>query len=118
MLREHARSLVRRDSTATEFLEAVHATVASFLCRGEPVLAKIAARLALSPRTLQRRLGERGLSLRRLVEDVRRERCASLLADTHITMAEVAFELGFTEPSPFYRAFKRWTGMTPSQFRQ
>jgi AraC-like DNA-binding protein len=81
-------------------------------------LPAIARRLAMSPRTLQRRLGEEGITLRRIVDEIRFERARSYLSMEKLSTAEVAFLLGFAEPAAFHRAFVRWTGMTPQRYRR
>ncbi len=103
--------LPERDDVAASTRVAIRAV----LPRGEPSLGAVAARLGLGGRTLQRRLRERGLTLRTLVDDVRRE-CALLqLADPAVSVAEVAFSLGFSDPSAFHSAFRRWTGRSPGR---
>ena len=71
-----------------------------------------------TPRQLQKRLAEQGLSFTELVEEVRRERALRLLRDTDRALGEIAVDCGYTEVSPFHRAVKRWTGLTPLQVRQ
>ena len=83
---------------------------------GEVSLAAISARLRVSPRTLQRRLGDEGTSLHAEVDQARRERAAGLL-DGGAAIAEIVWLLGYSEPSAFHRAFKRWTGRTPEAWR-
>jgi AraC-like DNA-binding protein len=79
---------------------------------GAPSLSAIAKRLSISPRTLRRRLEDERLTLRSLVDEVRRERADELLA-AGTSVKEAAFALGFSEPSAFSRAYKRWTGRPP-----
>ncbi|WP_437956187.1 AraC family transcriptional regulator [Sorangium sp. So ce119] len=79
-------------------------------------LGALAARLRMSPRTLQRRLGDEGTSLHALLDEVRRGRAAALL-EAGMAIGEVAYLLGYSEPSAFHRAFRRWTGETPEAFR-
>ncbi|MGK4002268.1 AraC family transcriptional regulator [Sorangium sp. So ce1036] len=79
-------------------------------------LPALAARLRMSPRTLQRRLGDEGTSLHALLDEVRRGRAAALL-EANMAIGEVAYLLGYSEASAFHRAFRRWTGMTPEAFR-
>lgn len=71
-----------------------------------------------SSRQLQRRLAERGLSFKSLVEDVRREQALSHLEQTDLPLADVAQRLGYAEPSSFHRAVRRWTGLTPLAVRE
>jgi AraC-like DNA-binding protein len=74
--------------------------------------------LAMSPRTLQRRLSEEGTSFDSLREEVRKQTAETFLADRSLSVAEVAFLLGFSEPGAFHRAFKRWHNITPDAFRK
>jgi AraC-like DNA-binding protein len=85
---------------------------------GEPTLARLAARLRMSERTLQRRLSGEGTSMQALLDDARREISLRRLAESNQSIAEISFLLGFTEVSAFHRAFKRWTGSTPAAYRQ
>ncbi len=77
-----------------------------------------ARRLAMSPRTLQRRLSEEGTSFDTLREETRKQTAEILLADRKLSVGEVAFLLGFSEPGAFHRAFKRWHNTTPDAFRR
>jgi len=70
-----------------------------------------------SARQLQRRLAERGLSFKDLVEQVRKEQALSHLRHTDLPLAEVAQRVGYAEPSSFHRAVRRWTGLTPLALR-
>jgi AraC-like DNA-binding protein len=84
----------------------------------ELTLEDAAHRLHLSPRTLQRRLREEGTSHQEVIDDTRRQLASRMLVQTGLGIAEVAFALGFSEPSGLHRAFKRWTGMTPAEYRR
>lgn len=99
--------------------EGVADEVRTVLRRGEgqvpPTAAQVAAVLAMSSRTLQRRLHDEGTTLRALVEEVRMDRARELLAGG-ATAAAVAHRLGFSDPTAFRRAFKRTTGETPRTF--
>ncbi|MBZ5658586.1 MAG: AraC family transcriptional regulator [Acidobacteriia bacterium] len=78
----------------------------------------VARRLAMSPRTLQRRLSEEGTSFDTLREEIRKQTAEILLADRTLSVGEVAFLLGFSEPGAFHRAFRRWHNTTPDAFRK
>lgn len=80
--------------------------------------AQVAADLGLSPRTLHRRLSEAGHGFGAIQERVRRERADTLLLNTRMSITAVAADLGYSDPREFRRAYKRWTGVTPSQVRQ
>ncbi|SEC69423.1 AraC family transcriptional regulator [Pseudomonas anguilliseptica] len=81
-------------------------------------LQQIAARLALSPRTLQRRLREAGLSFNQLVDETRQQLVLHYLRDPALELAEIAFLVGFSEPGSLARAFRRWTGQSPGDYRR
>jgi AraC-like DNA-binding protein len=72
----------------------------------------------MSRRTLERRLSEEGTTYRDLVEGLRRGLAEQFLVEPRVAIAEVAFLLGFSEASAFHRAFKRWTGKTPTDYRR
>jgi AraC-like DNA-binding protein len=77
----------------------------------------VARALAVSQRTLSRRLADEGTSFRHILDDVRREFACALLHDRTLSVADVAFFLGYSEPAAFNRSFRRWTGQTPRAFR-
>jgi len=91
------------------------------LCRllpqGEPRRELIAQALHLSQRTLQRRLQEEGTSYQQLLDDTRRELAQQYLGQLNLTLLEVAYLLGFADPSNFFRAFRRWFESTPGEYR-
>jgi AraC-like DNA-binding protein len=78
---------------------------------------RVARRLGLTSRSLQRRLKDEGTSFNAVREDVRRQLSRRYL-DEGLSIAEISFLLGFSEPSAFFRAFKRWTGVTPLEARR
>lgn len=80
-------------------------------------LHEVAPTLAMSPRTLQRRLTERGRSYSELVDEVRRERVEELLSVSDASLEAIALHAGFTSSRALSRAFKRWTGSTPGAWR-
>jgi AraC-like DNA-binding protein len=71
----------------------------------------------MSARSLQRRLQSEGTSFAEVLSDLRRDRALHYLKDPRISIAEVAFLLGFGDVTAFHRAFKRWTGSTPARHR-
>jgi AraC-like DNA-binding protein len=78
----------------------------------------VAQRLAMSHRTLQRRLEDEGTSFRTLRDEARRERALQRLADPTVTIAIVADEMGFADVAAFHKAFRRWTGTSPNAYRR
>jgi len=95
----------------------VRRAVASKLSEGVPMVSSIASELAMSARTLQRRLAQEGQSFQSVVDAARKDLAQRLLAETDYSLAEVAFLTGFTEQSSFTRAFRRWEGLTPRSYR-
>jgi AraC-like DNA-binding protein len=96
----------------------VRAAIWSLLADGPPSLKDVAAALRMPTRTLQRRLAAEGTSLQREVEEIRKVMAVAVLRDGSVTIEDVAFLLGYSEPSTFFRSFKRWTGFTPRRFRE
>jgi AraC-like DNA-binding protein len=82
-----------------------------------PSVDKVARDLALSPRTLQRRLGELGVSYQQVLDDVRHHTALRLLRARELDISEIAFLLGFEELNSFTRAFRGWEGTTPNRWR-
>jgi AraC-like DNA-binding protein len=85
---------------------------------GRTSLADLAHSLQMSPRSLQRRLGEQGHSFQTLLGQTRQQLAEAYLRDANVELAEVALLLGYSEQSAFTRAFRQWTGQAPLQWRR
>ncbi|MVV48807.1 AraC family transcriptional regulator [Pseudomonas sp. PB120] len=85
---------------------------------GLPRLQAIASQLCLSTQTLHRNLQQEGTSFQRILDDLRRDQAIELLANQHLSLADAAEQLGFSETRSFSRAFKQWTGINPSVLRR
>ena len=85
---------------------------------GRSSAGSVAREIALSERTLHRRLRAEGTSFREVLDSVRSQLAATLLREPHIGTAEVAYLLGYSDSAAFHRAFRRWTGQTPLTFRR
>lgn len=96
------------------FTARVQEILAALLPKGPPHRDMVAGLLAMSERTLQRRLAEEGTSFSAVVDDTRRALARQSLEAGELSLKMLSFQLGFSEPSAFYRACKRWFGMTPS----
>ena len=73
--------------------------------------------MGMSGRTLTRRLSENGITFRDLVKQTQEKISKDLLKNSSNTISEIAFQTGFSEQSAFSRAFKRWTGLSPLEYR-
>ncbi len=96
----------------------VERIVAELLDSGEVTLDAVAERLDIKPRTLRTRLTEAETSFNQVLADFRYRLARQLLATTDESIDEIVYLTGFSEPSTFYRAFKRWSGMTPIEYRK
>jgi AraC-like DNA-binding protein len=109
---------LRDQSTPAAPLDRVRAAIRKRVHGQRPSLSAIGKDLAMSTRALQRLLKEHGTSYRALLDEVRNERAMTYLRATEYSDGEVAFLLGFEDPNSFYRAFRAWNGMSPSEFRR
>jgi AraC-like DNA-binding protein len=118
-LSRHAEALLARLPPGEEgaLADQVRSLLTEMLRAGEPGQAEVARRLALGERTLQRRLKEEGTTFAHLLEGTRRELAQLYLGEERLAVYEVALLLGYSEPSAFFRAFRRWTGRTPQEYR-
>jgi AraC-like DNA-binding protein len=85
---------------------------------GTPSKQSIAKHLGFSPRTLDRRLTEEGLTFQSMLDDLRRESALRHLEDPAVSVDDTAFLLGFSSAEAFRKAFNRWTGRTPGEYRK
>ncbi|MFE7798927.1 helix-turn-helix domain-containing protein [Nocardia sp. NPDC057440] len=118
IIRRHAELTIASAKSAPSWLDKLHAAMIEALIRDQLSLDVVAHRLAMSPRTLQRRLGEQGTSWREELEAVRHSHATALLRDTDLSVQSVAARLGYTDARALRRAFHRWTGRSPDAFRR
>lgn len=117
VLAEHAELLLRNLPRGPGLVERTRRAIGERLRGGDPSLDAVARELGTSGRTLQRRLGELGYSFNALADEVRSATAKLYLEQPDIAVSEIAWLLGFADPSTFVRAFKRWTGETPARYR-
>jgi AraC-like DNA-binding protein len=117
VLLAHARTLIERLPEGESLALRVQRWVAVRLPESTPSVDDAALGLALTRRTLQRRLKEEGTSFEDLVDDLRRQLAERYLREQRLGVQETAFLLGYSDVSAFHRAFLRWTGLSPSRFR-
>jgi AraC-like DNA-binding protein len=116
-LEQHAKRLLAELSPSRTYATRVREHLVAALQAGETSAASVAGRLRASERTLRRRLQEEGVMFSDLLADVRRELALRYLEEPGLSVDEIAFLLGFSTGSAFRRAFRRWTGKTPSEHR-
>lgn len=95
----------------------VRAAIPAHFADGEPRRAAVARALGMSERTLQRRLEAEGASFRAILDETRKELAQRYFKQGNLALAHIAYLLGFNDQSSFFRAAKRWFGMTPQQYR-
>jgi AraC-like DNA-binding protein len=117
ILKAHADRMLDKMPDGNDVLAVVNRSMVASMREGSPTLALVAKKMFMSPRTLERRLKEHKVVFRGLLDDTRRRFALDYLRDDRDTLTEIAFLLGYSEASVFNRAFKRWTGSTPSGYR-
>jgi AraC-like DNA-binding protein len=117
ILRRHADDVEARDRGRPPLTTQLRRILPDALREDGDDLDRVARRLGLGARSLQRRLKQEGTSFAAVRDELRRE-LADRYLDDELSIAEISFLLGFSEPSAFFRAFKRWTGQTPLESRE
>jgi AraC-like DNA-binding protein len=102
----------------TEIAMQVKAKLTEMLPSGRVGARQVAEALHVSVRSLQRKLADKGTSFAQLLEDTRRELARQYVSNSRLSVGEITYLLGFSDPANFTRAFRRWTGQSPSAFRQ
>jgi AraC-like DNA-binding protein len=110
-----AEELARLDKS--DVIARCRAAVLEDLPSGEASAEDTAKQLHMSPRTLQRKLAEAQTTYVQLVDDTRKDLALRYIEDPRRSITDITFSLGFSQPSAFTRAFRRWTGLAPSEYR-
>jgi AraC-like DNA-binding protein len=118
ILRQYLDRILDEMPREDELLASVRRAIGECMRHGDPALTQVAGTIAMGPRTLQRRLKDHGADFKGLINDTRRRFSLAYLRDRKNTLTEIAYLLGYAEVSAFNRAFKRWTGSTPSDYRR
>jgi AraC-like DNA-binding protein len=116
-LERQAGAILARLPAGGDACDEVRSVLSAQATAGEMTVDAVARRLSTTPRTLQRRLARGGTSFETLRDDARRQAAEQYLSRTTLTIAEVTYLLGYSEPTAFHRAFRRWHGTTPQAFR-
>jgi len=118
VLESHADDIVARQPKRHGVALDVQRALAARVAVGNTKIGAVARDLAMSGRTLQRRLTAEGVSYQQLLDEARKEAAGRYISDPTVAICEIAYLAGYSEPAPFHRAFKRWYGVTPEVFRQ
>lgn len=118
ILKRHAEDCLSRQAHVPAWCGRVRRMIASALSSGHVNIEDIAQTLAMTPRTLQRRLADEGKQFSDLVEDTRRDLAVQYLRDPRITLTDAAFLVGYSDLTAFHRAFKRWFNQTPLEYQR
>jgi AraC-like DNA-binding protein len=117
-LERRAVDLLARLPASTDLRDEVRHALATQMTAGDMSIDAVARRLITAPRTLQRRLAQTGTSFDALRDDARKRAAELYLSDATLSITEIAYLLGYSEPTGFHRAFRRWHGTTPEAFRR
>jgi AraC-like DNA-binding protein len=118
LMQKHAELLLAELPKAESVTEKVRALVTAQLSGGNPSVEHVAEALHVSARTLARKLEHEGTSFKELLDDLRRRMALRYVGGHDLGLSEIAFLLGFSQTAAFHRAFKRWTGQTPLDYRR
>ena len=102
---------------SNDLVEQVKRRIQVLLGSGDMSEERVAVPMNISPRHLRRKLNLEGTSYEQLVDEVRKEGAVRMISQGQLSLTSIAYELGFLDPSSFTRAFRRWTGMSPTAFR-
>src|SRR6185295_13335937 len=118
VLERHVAEIAARHPAGKDIVTDVQRALTARVADGDTRLQSVARQLGASPRTLQRRLTAAGVRYQDLLERVRCQAAEKYLAESALAIGEVSWLLGYSEPSAFHRAFKRWRGLSPQAFRR
>lgn len=116
ILVNHAERKSAEFQTEKNFVNIVRQSVVKLIKPEFPSIQEVASHLNMSTRSLQRSLKQDGVSFQKLVNQIRLEMAKDYLKDENLTVKDISYLLGYSEPSVFVKAFKSWTGFTPGAF--
>lgn len=113
LIQEYLSRLDRHD-----IINQVYSKLMETLGREQPDQKQLACALHLSQRSLQRKLKQAGTSYQEILDQIRQELAMQYLQQSHLSVNEISYRLGFSKVASFTRAFRRWSGQSPSGYRQ
>lgn len=114
----HLQAALSDEPFGSSVVEKVRDTLREALPAGSPTIREVALRMGISQRNLQRKLSDADTSFTKILEEMRIEIASRYLTATTLSLQEIAFLLGYNEPSSFFRAFRKLTGKTPLIYRK
>ena len=117
VLEQQAAEQLAKKPARGDIVSQVRQAIVRGLAEGCLGIDDVARELAMTSRTLQRRLADRATTFQTVLEDTRRQAAERHLRGDGLSIAEISYALGYSEPAAFHRAFRRWTGATPQTFR-
>jgi AraC-like DNA-binding protein len=118
VLERHAADVLARIPADGDLVSDLRRTLAKRVTSGDTRLSMVAREVGASTRTVQRRLAEAGLTYQAMLDQSRCEAALRHLRDGSLSIAEISCLVGYSEPSAFHRAFKRWQGRSPQAYRR
>ena len=118
VLRRYAERLLGDLPRTETFTDKVARIIQHELRHGEPTVERVSHQLHMTRRTFTRRLNGEGTTFTTILDDTRRTLAMRYIVEHHVGISEIAFLLGFSRTGAFFRAFKRWTGTTPREYRR
>lgn len=115
VLERNAQAVLQHLAGDDEFVRELKHYLANALKNGMPTLAEATAHFGISERTLQRRLAKQNISFQDVIDELRQELAKNYMQNNY-SLLDIALLLGYSEQSAFHRAFKRWTGLSPSKY--
>lgn len=114
----HAQDILNSLKSNTSIAEKIKKEIVQELKGEEPSLSNIAKKLGIGVRSIQLKLKEEGVTFQQLLEEIRKNLATKHLKEDKLSTTDIAYLLGYSEPSVFFRSFKKWTGNTPTFYRK
>ncbi len=116
--RDPDTSVFEASAPSDDLAGSIRQIVTTMMAHGAIRLSDVAMAVGAQPRTLQRRLADAEIDFSEIVAGARFESALTLLNDPAVRIIDIAYELGYTDPANFTRAFRKWTGLSPAQYRR